>query len=281
MIGKKSPHFSIVTVVITIAALLLVAPAAVLAFKTTVEKVVEDLIDIGKLKSIFVETENGSISIIGYDGDQINIKVTMTVSGENKQKCVDILESIDMKRFTKDTELHLKTDTPSKFGYSSKVSYELKVPRKMKLRAESVNGSVEANGVYGGSKLNTVNGEIVCMDLHGGMRVETVNGRIKLTDVKGDTDASTVNGNIRCHFSGEPPLKLKMESVNGSIDITFSKEPDAAFDIETFNGSIEFFGKPVAKGEYYGPREYRAELGNGKGNYSIETVNGSIELGIK
>ena len=179
-------------------------------------------------------------------------------------------------------EISIEADTPKKIGkhgYVCSVSFAIKVPQSFGASGESVNGGVYLRNLKGDVEAETVNGGVDCNDIWGEIHVATVNGGIDLDDVYNDVNAETVNGAINADFKETAPENVSFEVVNGKIDASFDTIPNATIRAETVNGSLRVAGQKVKKTGLIG-RSYRADFGNGQGDYSFETVNGSINIDI-
>src|SRR5882757_3430214 len=96
----------------------------------------------------------------------------------------------------------IQADGPSRGRrHSWAVSYELWVPRKTSLDAETSNGSVSVTGVEGRMELRAQNGSITLKNVAGDVRGTTSNGSVNAeldgTTWKGDgLDLTTSNGSV-------------------------------------------------------------------------------------
>ncbi len=263
---------------LTATALMSLPRAYLYARQASCEKEVTREIAAADRKELHVETENGGITARGYEGDAVLMTARMVVTGKKEETCRRLLDEIEFEVHEKGKKIDIDVDTPSKFGYTVTVSFDLEVPHRMKTELETTNGGIKVEGIYGGVDTETVNGSISCRESSGGIKAETTNGRIELTDITGPIEGNTINGGIDCRFKGKPPLKIDLETVNGSIEAAFDQTPDAEVEASTFNGSINIRGTSVKPETAEPRRRFSTVLGNGSGKFRFETVNGSITL---
>jgi DUF4097 and DUF4098 domain-containing protein YvlB len=236
-------------------------------------------------------TFNGRISVEGWDRDEVSLVAEIRerregevrFSAESKNGRVEIL-----------AERQRRSKYAINFGWAgwtSGVSYTLRVPRKTatslvssngrlevfkidgEIDAATSNGSIAVEDIGGGARLatsnggiraNSVNGELVArtsnsrveaMDIQGNADLRTSNGGIDAKNVKGKVDAVTSNGTIKAESIGGD---LIGNTSNGRLDV---QKVQGAIDLSTSNGSIK-----------------AADL-NGKGRgIRLSTSNGSIDL---
>lgn len=139
------------------------------------------------------------------------------------------------------------------------VEFTVRVPSAVRFTAKSVNGPVYAE------------------DLRSDVDADTVNGKIQISTM-GNARASSVNGSIFASMgrldTGEPP---RFHTVNGSIDLNLPTSANADLHASTVNGSIST-DFPVTIHGRFGPKSITGRIGDGGGELSISTVNGSIHL---
>src|SRR5205085_4926252 len=96
----------------------------------------------------------------------------------------------------------VRADGPSQRRYSNwSVSYEVYVPRRTSLEADTHNGGIAVESVEGRMEFHAVNGGISLRDVGGDVRAETTNGGVtaQLTGNRwtgGGLDLQTTNGGV-------------------------------------------------------------------------------------
>lgn len=141
------------------------------------------------------------------------------------------------------------------------VEFRVRVPRGVKIGANSVNGNVTVDGATSEVKIGTVNGSVEAASTGGPVEASTVNGSVsarmgRLVGTE-DLNYSTVNGSIEVEFDGElTDADVEMSTVNGRFEINF----------------------PITIQGRLNPRHLRTRLGNGGRRIKLTTVNGNVEL---
>jgi DUF4097 and DUF4098 domain-containing protein YvlB len=160
----------------------------------------------------------------------------------------------------------------------SSVKFTVKVPRGVRVGANSVNGSVSVRDVGAEVRAHTVNGGITVRDAKGPVHANTVNGGVDVTTATGPVTAETVNGNVEARMSslqGDDDMDFK--TVNGSVAIYVPASFDADFRFDTVHGGIASDFPMILSGRL-GPRHAAGKIGNGGRDIRASSVNGSIEL---
>ncbi|NJF24656.1 hypothetical protein E3E29_03085 [Thermococcus sp. Bubb.Bath] len=168
------------------------------------------------VKEIEISTVNGKVEIEGWNND--HVEVSYTIHGEAEVEVEQRGEKLIIREEPKKKLLNL-------LGKSGWAEITIKVPRKVTVRASSVNGETRA-GNASFDKVSTVNGRIELEDCEAG-KISTVNGSITVT-LSDFCDArikvGRVNGTVT--FEGIDPenpiigtgeFEVKVSTVNGNI----------------------------------------------------------------
>ena len=207
---------------------------------------------------LFVDgRDNGGVSFYGWDKNEVLVRALIQAHGETKADAEALAKEIrvltDMDR--------VRAEGPATRRYRGwSVSYEVWVPRKMDLDAETHNGGIHVEGVEGR------------MSLHG------VNGGITLRDVAGDVRGETTNGGAAAYLSGSSwrGAGLDLETTNGGVTLEMPRNFNAELETGTVNGgfNIDF---PITVSGYVG-RRIRTKLGNGGPRVRAITTNGGVRI---
>ncbi len=158
------------------------------------------------------------------------------------------------------------------------VKFTVQVPRGVRLRAGTVNGSMTVRGVGAEVRANTVNGGLEVRDAGGQVAAHTVNGSVNVSTSAGPVNASTVNGNITVRMGAlSSDGDMRFSTVNGGIEVETPSALDANVSLNTMSGGItsDF---PVQLSGRFGPRHAEGTIGRGGRRITMNTVNGSLEL---
>jgi hypothetical protein len=137
------------------------------------------------------------------------------------------------------------------------VEFTVQVPAGIVLRARSVNGSIDANGLMSDTDASTVNGSVTVA-------------------TSGSARATTVNGAIKAAM-GQAPNGGKFSTVNGDVTLQLPASTNASVRVSTVSGSIQS-DFPLQIDSEPGPRHASGAIGAGGQELAISTVNGSVTL---
>ncbi len=145
-------------------------------------------------------------------------------------------------------------------GNDVRVDFTVRLPRRVRIDAFTVNGDVEVAGAAAPVK------------------ARTVNGRIEAHTSAGPIEASDVNGSIHAAitaFADSGPVSAK--TVNGSVTLELPARLDAHVEATTLTGSIES-DFPLTASEGLIPRRFSGTVGSGARAIKLGTLHGSITL---
>lgn len=212
------------------------------------------------VREVQIKSVNGRINIEGWDNDYV--EVDYTLHGE-----VDVeVEQEGDKLVIKE-----KPRTKKVLGIFQKSSdgwaeIELKVPRKVVVKAKNVNGELHAKNVRFTEAI-TVNGELELENCEAEL-IKTVNGEAKASlPTAGPLKATTVNGDIVLEIE-ELEDDIEVKSVNGDVVVRITDFCDARIKVTKVNGDVEIAGidsnDPV--------------IGAGTYEVKVSTVNGDVRV---
>jgi DUF4097 and DUF4098 domain-containing protein YvlB len=209
---------------------------------------------------VSLQNINGSIKIVGWDKNEIQIDAIKTA--ETKEK----LDEARIEIEASSSLIKIKTEYPHRDNYNNpaNVEYTLQVPRRVRLdTVRAVNGAVAVEGVQGLINVSSVNGEVTGKALTGEVKLSSVNGR--------------VFANV-AQLGGSSPIEL--DAVNGAVELTLPSDASAELSASTVHGGITAsgFDIPVQRERWTGGSTLQAKLGTGMTRVKMSTVNGSIRL---
>lgn len=168
------------------------------------EQIAVPLTNPGEPGKLNVGIVRGSITVTGYDGQDVLI----TYGGDpedNKQEVTQdglrriSSNSVGFEVTEDDNEVEIDGASPMQ-----EVNFKVTVPRNFSLKLSTVNG-----------------GELLVENVVGEMELSNVNGEITLRNVGGSVLANTVNGDIEATFQSVSPDKpMAFSNLNGDIDVT-------------------------------------------------------------
>lgn len=201
--------------------------------------------------------DNGSVRVFGWDKNEVLVRALIAASAEELRDATDMLKDIKVEAAGK----RIRGNGPSNGRRRSwSVSYELWVPRKTSLDAETSNGSVSVTGVEGKMDLRAENGSIALKGVSGDVRGVTSNGSV-IAELDGTS------------WKGEG---LDLTTSNGSVVLDIPKGYNARLETGTVNGgmSIDF---PITIQGNIG-RRISTTLGSGGPRIRAVTTNGGVRI---
>jgi DUF4097 and DUF4098 domain-containing protein YvlB len=140
----------------------------------------------------------------------------------------------------------------------TRVDFEVRLPRGVNLKAQSVTGDVTATGLGGSVSAGSVSGD-VRIATTGVARASSVSGSVDVRMGRADwTDRlafSTVSGNITLEIAGDLNTDVSFTTVSGSFD------SDWPITTSTTRG-----------------RGLRGTIGNGGRRLTFSTVSGNVDI---
>ena len=264
--------------------------------------------------AVSVENSNGSIEIMGWDQN------TVEINGTKYASTPDLLSDLRVEMSGSASSVQVRTVRPAEIWHGNAgVRYSLRVPKKVLLdRISSSNGGIRVEDVEGNANLRSSNGQIRVTKLTGSLEAGTSNGRIEVRDLDGDANLHTSNGTIDAdaqHGSFEARTSngriearlmnpsvhhaVKLDSSNGHIELRIDgrevpevrartsnssvilylpPSTNARIQARTTHGSItsEFDG--LRTGGMRRERELDGTIGSGGPLIDLDSTNGSIKI---
>lgn len=212
--------------------------------------------------SIDVEAASGNTTEVHGEkkwrrGDPSKVRFVVSKDGDNVTVCALWHEDDSCDEDGYHSSNHHDSDDRNDVS----VRFTVKLPKGVRVRTSSVNGSLDIAGA---------SAEVVA---------RTVNGRIDAASTSGPVDAKTVNGSIHVRMDAVPSNteELEYSTVNGSVTIEVPSNFGGELEMNTVNGSLQS-DFPVTMQGRFNPRHLRAKIGEGGPTIRLKTVNGSVEL---
>lgn len=201
--------------------------------------------------------DNGGVSFHGWDRNEVLVRALIGARADSRAEAQDLAKQV---RVVTDS-YRIRADGPGNRRHASWwVSYEVWVPRRTNLEAETHNGGVSVEGVEGR------------MSLH------AVNGGIALRDVAGDVRAETTNGGVAAYLSGNTwrGQGLDLETTNGGVTLEIPRNFNADLETGTVNGGMNIDFPITVQGSI--GRRINTKLGNGGPRLRLMTTNGGVRI---
>ena len=219
-----------------------------------------------------LHTHNGTISIEGYSGNEIQMEVISHDKGDKK----DNGSKKGLRRIPKqsmDVSISEENNRVKINGSNnSRADFKLKIPENFSLQLSSHhNGNISVSNVAGEIEVNSHHGWISLEDISGSVIADTHHGAITVSFVEVDSDAAmaftTYHGDVDITFPGGVGADLKMKSSKGNVYTDFDFEPVAS-KLET---STKGTRKEIKLGGWT-----QGKLGSGGEEMMFKTYHGDI-----
>jgi len=242
-------------------------------------------------KTLDVDNVNGTIQVIGDNGNTIRAEGERIVRAEDQQAIDRAKREVKLDVNEKDGTAQLYVDGPFRDnGHSSddhgfhvhwdeheyEVTYNftIHVPRETGLHLRTVNGDVKTEETSGKFDIRGVNGSVTMTGVAGSGTLRTVNGQTAVSfreSPKAASDFQTVNGLIEASFPPNLSADLRFKTLNGQAYTDFDATallPSTAQASDRKNGKFVYRINHTSS----------VRIGSGGPELSFETVNGDIRI---
>ncbi len=223
-----------------------------------------------------LDNVNGDIVISTWKNATVEIKAVKVARDDEKD-----LKDVEIKVEESAGKVAVKAVWPKlRTHFNVHVDFDVKVPEGVNLATiETVNGGIEATGVFGSGELETTNGTVRVEGAKGSLKAATTNGDIRVSQLDGKLEAETTNGGIRLEgvtFKDG----LSAETTNGSITLVLvsPETVNATLVAETTNGHVSVDFPVTVKNLRQSKKRIEAQIGQGGPEISLHTTNGSITI---
>jgi hypothetical protein len=209
-------------------------------------------------RGLFVDgRDNGGAAFYGWDKNEVLVRALIQTNADTRGEAEGMAKEI---KILMDGD-RIRADGPPVRRHAWwSVSYEVFVPRKTNLDADTHNGGISVEGV------------------EGRMELRAVNGGISLRDVGGDVRAETTNGGVTAQLSGTKwsGAGLDLQTTNGGVGLEIPRGYNADLETGTVNGgmNIDF---PITVQGIIG-RRITTRLGAGGPRVRATTTNGGVRI---
>jgi hypothetical protein len=136
----------------------------------------------------------------------------------------------------------------------------LKLPRKIDLSIDGMNGRVNVG------------------EIDGAVSIEGVSGRVEVAQANGAAAFAHINGKVLLNVAKLSPQGITVEGVNGGVELLFAGNVNANLSVESVNGRVD---PDLPNVVYQGERRrnnFKAQIGKGGPPIEISGVNGNVRL---
>jgi len=201
--------------------------------------------------------DNGGVAFIGENRSDVKIVARVQATADDDATATAIARQVRI--FTDGGQI--RSEGPSTRGHTSwSVSYDVYVPSKANLEANTQNGGISAE------------------QIQGEMNFEATNGGIHLADVGGSVRARTTNGGVTANLSGTTwqGQGLDLQTTNGGATVFVPRGYNAQLETGTNNGGMRVDFPITVRGSL--TRHVSTQLGSGGPIVRVVTTNGGVHI---
>lgn len=229
----------------------------------------------GQRGSLKVESRNGRVKVLGYDGRTVKVKMTKYGKKVEKSASKNGMRLISNGGFNFEASEYNNNVKIENEGWNNRVDFVIQVPKNFDLKVTTYN-----------------NGHIAIEGIEGELDLESYNGPIEMFNISGSASASTYNGTVLATFSSvTPDVPMNFDTYNGDVDITvptgtkfttkMKTNRDIFTDFESFSLSQQKPTKNENEGRGYSIKFenwVQGDLNGGGAEVTMKTRNGNIYI---
>ncbi|MDH5405541.1 MAG: DUF4097 domain-containing protein [Candidatus Aminicenantes bacterium] len=234
--------------------------------KEKYEEKFEKTVAIPVTGEVSVGNISGDIEVTTWDKAEVKISALKVSKAETMERAKENADLVEIKVEKVGNRVVITTEYPKNMGWRGRsinvsVNYNLTIPNRASLRANSISGDINTQRIGGDARLKTVSGDVMALKIGGEAELESVSGNIIMKEAAKSLYCRTVSGDVEVISVG---AGAKLKSVSGDMSLAGCRG-DA--EVESVSGDVELMGM-------HGARRVRAESVSGDIDYT-----GTIESG--
>ena len=226
------------------------------------------------------DTDSGAISAEGADQEQIEVRAFKKVRARTQQQAEDLAGRVEVKVERQGDEVRVYKEGPRPpVGVRVEVRYQIRCPRQVALRLNTLNGKIAVAGMRAGVEAATLNGSAEVEGGEGFVNLRSKNGRIaaRIDRLVGKGEFETANGKVEVEIrAGQAPVEAR--TLNGSVEVTLPADFAGQLDARTTHGQVRSEFPITVSGELE-KNHLEGPIGTGGETLvRLRTLNGAIAL---
>lgn len=146
----------------------------------------------------------------------------------------------------------------------AEAGFVAEIPPGIVVDANTMNGTVDVDGVTSGVMARTVNGDVRALNVAGPLSISTTNGNVTVS-------ADSLSGTDSVHIT----------TINGSIAAALPRATQGYFDLSVTNGSVHSdFPVQSASNSAIG-RHVTGQVGASNRSIRMHTINGALSVTVR
>jgi DUF4097 and DUF4098 domain-containing protein YvlB len=247
---------------------------------------------------ILLETFDGSLRIESWDRNEVFVEIEKRGASTEDIERLEVRATQDGNRIRVEA-LPAAAGTVVTFtGQAPSVSFVMSVPRKVRLRAETGDGSVQVDDLEGEVTIGSGDGSITAQSLRGQLKMSSGDGSIRIVDADGLIQVDTADGSVHVDgrlqsvrvSTGDGSVRVEardgsavasdwdITTGDGTIVLRLPRDLDAEVDAESADGRVEADGTftTVRRSDEGG--WLRGRLGRGGRAIRLRSGDGAVRL---
>jgi len=223
---------------------------------------------------ISVQNISGDVTVTGYDGQ--TVQVAGYKEGRDREQ-VTIEESFA------GNNLSIRAHYPRNCNCQASVRFDIKVPRAVNFRFDSVtsvSGDVEVSGVTGKIAAKSVSGDVVVRKATGSVEAKSTSGDVRVSEINGSVNAASVSGDVEVLISNlGSGQDMDFTSISGDVHVRLPAGLDAEVKMTTMSGSLRTdFPLTTEKDRFSPGRRASGRIGAGTHRLKLSSISGDVSL---
>jgi len=210
-----------------------------------------------------VRNTNGMVTIEqGTDDATIDVRAERVAKASSDEAAQTFLKQSEIREEVKPDSVLLETKAPQGWGRSNlEVRYFIKVPKSVKVEAQTTNGGVRLMGITN---------EVTARSVNGGIKGDGLSGHI---------DANTTNGGVEIDLASLSDNGVRLGTVNGGLRLQLPKSAKADISAHVVNGGVRVDDDLglESTGEK-SRRRLEGRMNGGGSRVELSTTNGGIHI---
>jgi Toastrack DUF4097 len=211
--------------------------------------------------TVEVINTNGIIEVTQGAGPAVEVRAERQAKASTDEAAKAMLARVEMLEKVTPDSVRVETKAPKSFGRSGVlVKYFVTLPKGLRVRASTTNGSINLTGLA-----NDVD-------------ASTTNGGIRGQGLEGSILATTTNGGVSLALNGLGTSGLRATTTNGGVEVELPATAKADISVHVTNGGISVENLQVETVGTQNRRTLEGKLNGGGPRVELSTTNGGIRL---
>jgi DUF4097 and DUF4098 domain-containing protein YvlB len=231
--------------------------------------------------SVFLQVDYGEVQLLESVDSQIYVQGQTLFADELEYVVESAQDQISIRVFS---HHHRSSQAP--------LLVTVLLPPRLKVRVETADASVQAQGLPGDLEISSTSGDITLARTGGAMTLHSNRGSITVQDssgvvsivgnygaltalnVRGDVGISTIMGDIVFRGSIREDDTVRLETDHGSVSVDLSADSDLTLQVRSTSGAVTCMLPEMNSST----RTCDGTIASGYGSLSIRTVSGAVTV---